>query len=168
MSYQAPIWVPRYQAPFDNPTFTSYFGVRPGVGAGFHPGADLQTAGAPQYPQPLSAATSGTVAGVVTTGDGIQGILVVGDDGRSVLYSGLSIQPDGNVLNSNLQVGEPVAAGEQFAWTGDSDGGKWHTHIEVLNGQGTAALGLSQDNDGNWLYKGQPLSSDNQVDRSAY
>lgn len=98
-----------YLSPIQNPTITSWFALR-NTGVKYHPGIDLQTSGAPHVPQPLSASADGTIIGAFLYKDGTINILIAGDDGRTVLYSGLSLvdKETGQILTSGLQIGDRV------------------------------------------------------------
>jgi murein DD-endopeptidase MepM/ murein hydrolase activator NlpD len=98
---------------------------------------------------------SGTVAAKWSYKSGAQNILVVSDDGTGVLYSGLS-------KYKKIPVGSAVAAGDEIGIAGNTDAGRYHTHIEVVTPQGVARMGLArgQDAEGKpvWLFNGKSLS----------
>jgi len=131
----------------------SFFGPRIGDGRpGFHPGIDV-TSDDPTGP--LYSVHSGTVVARWSYQSGAQNILVVSDHGTAILYSGLS---DKKVA----PIGSSVAAGDQIGIAGNTDAGRYHTHIEVVTPQGVARMGLTrgQDAEGEpvWLFNGKSLS----------
>jgi peptidase M23-like protein len=133
-------------------TVQSFFGPRIVDGKpGFHPGIDI-TGNDPTAP--LYSMHSGTVAAKWSYKSGTQNILVVSDDGTGILYSGLSEY-------NEIPVGSPVVAGDEIGLAGNTDAGRYHTHIEVVTPQGVARMGLTrgQDAGGNsvWLFNGKSL-----------
>jgi hypothetical protein len=99
---------------------------------------------------------SGTVVAQWSYQSGAQNILVVSDDGTGILYSGLS-------KNDKVPIGSSVAAGDQIGIAGNTDAGRYHTHIEVVTPQGVARMGLTRGQDAErkpvWLFNGKPLSA---------
>jgi murein DD-endopeptidase MepM/ murein hydrolase activator NlpD len=147
-----------YVSPLDGLVVQSFFGPR---GTSFHPGIDV-TGDNPTGP--VYSMANGTIvsnwsyspskawdgATVVTNN-----ILVAGDDGVTVLYSGLS-------NNTLLPVGTYVTAGTQIGVAGNTDNDAYHTHIEAITPEGTTDMGLTQgvDDSGNavWLFNGTPVA----------
>jgi hypothetical protein len=145
----------------------SFFGPRIVDGRpGFHPGIDV-TGDEPTGP--LYSMHSGTVVAQWSYQPDkskehrrAKNILVVSDDGTGILYSGLS--ENKKILSGNkmIPIGTQVAAGDEIGVAGNTDAGRYHTHIEVVTPQGIARMGLTrgQDAEGKsiWLFGGKPLS----------
>src|SRR5262245_22565510 len=104
-----------YQNPFQNPTISSTFAWRFLSGADrFHPGSDVVNPSDRQrQPQTIRAMASGTIAGQFESPDGeLIGVLIVGDDGRALLYSGLSVNNRAGLNGGLLAVGTHINAGD--------------------------------------------------------
>ena len=148
-----------YVSPVRGLRVTSFFGPRDGK---FHPGIDVISS---DQTGPVTSMTNGTVVAewtykptfVKRTGKTVvtQNVLVVGDDGVAVLYSGLAHKEP-------TLVGSRVAAGTTIGAGGNTDNDAYHTHIEAITPEGVAAMGLSRgvDSRGNaiWLFEGVPVS----------
>ncbi len=147
-----------YVSPVRGLRVTSFFGPRDGK---FHPGIDVISS---DQTGPVTSMTNGTVVAewtykptfVKRTGKTVvtQNVLVVGDDGVAVLYSGLAHKEP-------TLVGSRVAAGTTIGAGGNTDNDAYHTHIEAITPEGVAAMGLSRgvDSRGNaiWLFEGVPV-----------
>jgi murein DD-endopeptidase MepM/ murein hydrolase activator NlpD len=84
-----------YVAPLPGPiTITSVSGPRlitnrdGQLVPNFHPGVDI--VGSQNISGPVSSMEGGTIVGEFRYGDGTLNVLVAGNDGRTILYSGLS------------------------------------------------------------------------------
>jgi len=151
-----------YVSPVRGLRVTSFFGPRDGK---FHPGIDVVSSDPTGL---VTSMTNGTVvaewtyepAKVKRTGNTVvtQNVMVVGDDGVAVLYSGLA----NKAKNEPTLVGSRVAAGTTIGAGGNTDNDTYHTHIEAITPEGVAKMGLSPgvDSQGNaiWLFEGVPVS----------